>query len=128
MLSDGPGHGACFGGGSCGIRYICNIYIMQHILHYTTFYSLSLSFCSRSIRQVCRRIQAWMERCDERLQRFSALSETLEEHRGDTQQSVLKMEVSWLFFHPKPGREFCLRLFCRFGFGLSKGFEFLEGI
>lgn len=38
------------------------------------------------------RIQTWMEKCDERLQRFSALSETLEIHRGDTQQSVMKLE------------------------------------
>ena len=40
-----------------------------------------------------RRIQLWMEKCDERLQRFSALSETLEAHRGDTQQSVTKLEA-----------------------------------
>lgn len=33
-----------------------------------------------------------MEKCDERLQRFSAVSETLEIHRGDTQQSVMKLE------------------------------------
>ena len=59
---------------------------------------------------------------------FSALSETLEEHRGDTQQSVLKMEVPWLFFHPKPSGEFCLRLFCRFNFGCPRVSIFFGGI
>lgn len=68
-----------------------------------------------------------MERCDERLQRFSALSETLEEHRGDTQQSVLKMEVPWLFFHPTPGWNFVYKIVLQIQFWMSKGFDFLGG-
>jgi len=53
-----------------------------------------LSASTEKSEPAIERIQGWMERCDERLQRFSALSETLEEHRGDTQQSVLKMEAT----------------------------------
>eukprot|EP00435_Cladocopium_sp_Y103_P024202 s286_g5.t3 len=49
--------------------------------------------CEKSEPAV-ERIQTWMEKCDERLQRFSALSETLEIHRGDTQQSVMKLEAT----------------------------------
>lgn len=49
--------------------------------------------CEKSEPAV-ERIQTWMEKCDERLQRFSAVSETLEIHRGDTQQSVMKLEAT----------------------------------
>lgn len=39
------------------------------------------------------RIHTWMEKCDERLQRFSTVTDQLEVHRGDTSESVLKLEA-----------------------------------
>eukprot|EP00913_Durusdinium_trenchii_P003133 g2895.t1 len=38
--------------------------------------------------------RAWMEKSDERLGRLSAQSEAMEEHRGSTQQNVVKMEAT----------------------------------